>query len=147
MAVQTMFIDVDLTLVDAQGNLRQGVEKALNELWAYGYQIYIWSHGGAQRARDIIKQYGLGYCIVDCLSKPDIIIDDSPPEELADRSYYLRCDSPGWWTTIWEHIFHKDVSFARDTEVVALYSDPEYLNWLSEVEAREGVCDTESWYK
>ena len=116
LGVRSVFIDVDLTLVDASSNLRVGVVDALQEMVDYGYELYAWSHGGYTRANAIITQWGLEHYFRAWMGKPDMIIDDSPPEELvsARRVNYLDAGKSGFWSRIWPEIFHKEVTFAED---------------------------------
>lgn len=118
MSVHTVFVDVDLTLVDAHGKLRLGVKEALKELRSYGYEIYCWSAGGKQRALKVVYQHDLH--VDGCVGKPDILIDDSPVESIFEspRCNVLKADKKGFWLTIWDEIFRKDVSFAEDQNYV-----------------------------
>lgn len=116
LGVRSVFIDVDLTLVDANSNLRAGVVEALQEMVDYGYELYAWSHGGYTRANAVITQYKLEHYFRAWMGKPDMIIDDSLPEELvsARRVNYLNAGKPGFWERIWPEIFHKETDFAKD---------------------------------
>ena len=127
MGVRTVFIDVDLTLVDAHTNLREGVVDALQEMVDYGYSLYAWSHGGYSRADQVVTMYHLEHYFKGWMGKPDMIIDDSPPSELVSerRVNYLNAGESGFWPKIWDKIFHKEVSFANDnTEKYCEHGEP-----------------------
>lgn len=73
-----VFIDVDLTLVDANGKLLPGAREALISLRAKGCHLFLWSTNGADYARKVAGLYALADLFEGFAAKPDIIIDDMP---------------------------------------------------------------------
>lgn len=73
-----VFVDVDLTLVDANQKLLPGATEALTKLRDKGCHLYLWSTNGADYAKKIAILYGLTDLFEGFVSKPDIIIDDMP---------------------------------------------------------------------
>jgi ribonucleotide monophosphatase NagD (HAD superfamily) len=73
-----IFVDVDLTLVDANQKLLPGATEALAKLRAKGCHLFLWSTNGAEYARNIASGYHLTDMFEGFAAKPDIIIDDMP---------------------------------------------------------------------
>ena len=73
-----VFVDVDLTLIDATGRVLDGAVESLQRLKDRGCHLFLWSTVGMEYARataqrlDIVNLFD-GYC-----AKPDIVIDDMP---------------------------------------------------------------------
>src|SRR5882757_10484823 len=78
-----VFVDVDLTLVDANKNLFPGAPEALGKLRDKGCHLFLWSTNGAEYARKIAGLYGLTEMFEGFVAKPDIIIDDMPSTVLT----------------------------------------------------------------
>jgi hydroxymethylpyrimidine pyrophosphatase-like HAD family hydrolase len=55
-----IFVDVDLTLVDANRNIRAGAREALANLKAKGCHLFLWSTNGADYARKIVPNTWAG---------------------------------------------------------------------------------------
>jgi hypothetical protein len=73
-----IFVDVDLTLVDAQQVIRAGAIDATQHLYDAGCHLFLWSTGGAAYCRQIAERYGIAHLFDAFLPKPDIYIDDMP---------------------------------------------------------------------
>ena len=73
-----VFVDVDLTLVDANQKLLPGATDALAKLRNKGCHLFLWSTNGAAYARKIAGLYHLTEMFEGIAAKPDIIIDDMP---------------------------------------------------------------------
>ena len=73
-----VFVDVDLTLVDLQGNLIPGAREALERLKARDCHLFLWSTAGMNYARNVALRYNLQDLFEGYAPKPDIIIDDMP---------------------------------------------------------------------
>lgn len=73
-----VFIDVDLTLVDANGKLLAGAREALNRLKDEGCHLFLWSTCGTDYCRKIAGLHGLADFFEGFSAKPDILIDDMP---------------------------------------------------------------------
>ena len=53
-----VFVDVDLTLVDAHQVIRPGAIKAMQILFDAGCHLFLWSTGGGPYCRQIAERYG-----------------------------------------------------------------------------------------
>jgi phosphoglycolate phosphatase-like HAD superfamily hydrolase len=73
-----VFVDVDLTLVDAQGRILEGAREALQRLSNEGCHLFLWSSVGVDYARKVADLHGVADLFEGFASKPDIIIDDMP---------------------------------------------------------------------
>jgi len=73
-----IFVDVDLTLIDANGKLLTGARDALVELKDKGCHLFLWSTNGAAYATKAAQVNGLEDLFEGYAAKPDIIIDDMP---------------------------------------------------------------------
>ena len=73
-----IFVDVDLTLIDASGKMLPGAGEALAKLKNKGCHLFLWSTNGAAYARKVADAYGLEDLFEGYAAKPDIIIDDMP---------------------------------------------------------------------
>ena len=73
-----VFVDVDMTLVDANQKLLPGAAEALTKLRDKGCHLFLWSTNGAEYARNIAGLYHLSEMFEGFSAKPDIIIDDMP---------------------------------------------------------------------
>ena len=74
-----IYVDVDDTLVRSVGKKRiamPGVVAAVRELHGSGAQLFLWSSGGADYARESAQELGLSDCFAAFLPKPDVYIDD-----------------------------------------------------------------------
>lgn len=84
MEHQTVFVDVDDTLVRFAGTKRIPIPSVLErvkKLHAEGAKLYLWSSGGAEYALDSAKELRIDYCFVGFLPKPNLIIDDQAISE------------------------------------------------------------------
>src|SRR5437762_304945 len=68
-----IFIDVDLTLIDADGRLLDGAREALNRLRDEGCHLFLWSSCGAEYCRKIAGIHGLTEVFEGFTAKPDIL--------------------------------------------------------------------------
>ncbi len=73
-----VFVDVDLTLVDAQQVIRPGATTAMQVLFDSGCHLFLRSTGGGPYCRQIAERYGIAHLFEAFLPKPDIYIDDMP---------------------------------------------------------------------
>ncbi|MBX3118557.1 MAG: HAD family hydrolase [Fimbriimonadaceae bacterium] len=95
-----IFVDVDDTLVRSAGSKRMpmpGVVRHVRELKEQGAELYCWSSGGGEYARQSAQELGISDCFVAFLPKPEVMIDDQAvadwrrcitvhPSECAGRS-------------------------------------------------------------
>ncbi len=73
-----IFVDVDLTLVDAFGKPIEGATAGVRRLKAAGCHLFLWSTGGGEYAESVARRLGIHDCFGGFLPKPDIAIDDNP---------------------------------------------------------------------
>lgn len=90
-----VFVDVDLTLVDANGRLVNGAREALQTLKDKGCHLFLWSSVGLDYARNVASAHGLVDLFEGFAAKPDIIIDDMPGTAVAPFAYSVS-DEVAW---------------------------------------------------
>lgn len=81
MTPKVIFVDVDDTLIRSVGTKRipmPGVIAQVRRLKAEGAELYLWSSGGAEYARESAAELGLTDCFTAFLPKPYAYIDDQP---------------------------------------------------------------------
>jgi len=79
-----VFVDVDDTLVRTVGTKRIPMVSTIEHvrrLKAEGVQLFCWSAGGADYAREVAIDFHLADCFIAFLPKPHVMIDDQPPVE------------------------------------------------------------------
>lgn len=102
-----IFVDVDLTLVDANGKLLSGAEDALGKLRDKGCHLFLWSTNGADYARKIAGLYDLTDLFEGFAAKPDIIIDDMPGTALNPFIFDVNGETS--WPALAEKIVRKHI--------------------------------------
>jgi hypothetical protein len=100
-----VFIDVDLTLVDADGRLQDGAKEALQRLRQEGCHLFLWSTGGSDYCRKIAALYGITELFSGFTAKPDIVIDDMPSTCVAPFVYDVQQEQS--WPALAERIIEK----------------------------------------
>ncbi|MEM7116886.1 MAG: hypothetical protein AAF614_30930 [Chloroflexota bacterium] len=73
------FVDVDDTFVRSYGHKRIPIPTTiehLQQLHEQGAELYCWSSGGAEYARDSAAEFGIDSIFKDFLPKPNVVIDD-----------------------------------------------------------------------
>ena len=101
-----IFVDVDLTLVDANGKLLEGAREALQKLREEGCHLFLWSTGGAEYCRKVAALHRLTDFFEGFTAKPDIVIDDMPSTCTGAFIYDVRQDS---WPKLAERIIEKHI--------------------------------------
>jgi cation transport ATPase len=79
MKTKIIFVDVDDTLVRTIGSKRIPMPASIahvKQLFLEGYELYLWSSGGAQYAEDSALELGIHGCFKGFLPKPKQYIDD-----------------------------------------------------------------------
>lgn len=102
-----VFVDVDLTLVDAQGRLLDGAREALSRLKDRGCHLFLWSTVGMDYAKSTAKRFSLEDLFEGYSSKPDIIIDDMPGTVL--NPFVFNPNDETSWDTLVDKILTKHV--------------------------------------
>ena len=75
----TFFVDVDDTFVRSYGNKRIPIPEIidrLKKLHQQGAELYCWSSGGAEYARNSAIEFSIDTIFTEFLPKPQVIIDD-----------------------------------------------------------------------
>jgi hypothetical protein len=89
---KVVYIDVDDTLVRSLGSKRSPVRSVVNEvrrLYSEGAQLYLWSTGGAQYAKEAAAELGISECFIGFLPKPNAYIDDQAVDEWRGCKHIL----------------------------------------------------------
>jgi phosphoglycolate phosphatase-like HAD superfamily hydrolase len=102
-----IFVDVDLTLVDANLNLVAGAEEGLAKLKDKGCHLFLWSTNGTEYAQRIAKLHGLTDLFEGFYAKPDIIIDDMPGTALSPFVFDVNGETS--WPTLADKIIRKHI--------------------------------------
>lgn len=74
-----VLVDVDDTLVRTAGTKRIPMVRTIERvraLHAEGHELYLWSTGGAEYARESAVELGIEQLFVGFLPKPQVYIDD-----------------------------------------------------------------------
>ncbi len=74
-----VYVDVDDTLVRTVGTKRipmTGAVDHVRSLHADGAQLYCWSSGGGDYAREVAGELGIAECFTAFLPKPHVLLDD-----------------------------------------------------------------------
>ncbi len=77
--VLTFFVDVDDTFVRSYGTKRIPIPATithLKQLKSEGAELYCWSSGGAEYARNSAAEFGIETLFTGFLPKPQVLIDD-----------------------------------------------------------------------
>ena len=90
-----IFVDVDETLVDANGALLNGAREALVRFKEKGCHLFLWSSGGADYCRAVAARHGLTEFFEGFVAKPDILIDDMPSTCIPPFIYNVQ-NQPSW---------------------------------------------------
>jgi len=100
-----VFVDVDMTLIDAQGKLVTGAPEALTKLREAGCHLYLWSSNGVEYARKVAQLYRLTDLFEGFSAKPDIIIDDMPGTVLNPFVFDVNAELS--WPSLADKIIRK----------------------------------------
>ena len=102
-----IFVDADLTLVDANGNLLEGAKEALIKMKDKGCHLFLWSSVGADYAKKVAARYQLTDLFEGFAAKPDIIIDDMPKTAVA--TFIFNVHEKSSWVEMANRILAKYV--------------------------------------
>jgi hypothetical protein len=89
-APRVVYVDIDDTLIRSVGTKRipmSAVIATVRRMHAGGAQMYCWSTGGADYAREVATQLGIASLFLTFLPKPHIMIDDQLPQEWRSCSH------------------------------------------------------------
>jgi len=102
-----IFVDVDLTLVNANGELLSGAREALQRLREKGCHLFLWSTAGAEYCRRVASAHRMTDFFEGFTAKPDIIIDDMPATCVTEFVYDVRQERS--WDALATRIIEKHV--------------------------------------
>jgi hypothetical protein len=102
-----IFVDVDLTLVDANGKLLPNAREGLQKLHAAGCHLFLWSSCGAEYCRKVAELHALTNLFEGFTAKPDIIVDDMPSTCVSPFAYDVRQESS--WLDLADRIIAKHI--------------------------------------
>lgn len=102
-----IFVDVDLTLVDANLALLPGAREALQRFHDQGCHLFLWSSGGADYCRKIARLHNLTDLFDGFAAKPDIVIDDMPSTCISPFVYDFRQQQS--WQTLADRIIDEHI--------------------------------------
>jgi hypothetical protein len=102
-----IFVDVDLTLVDANGKMLSDAPVALDKLRDKGCHLFLWSTNGTDYARKTAERLGLSEMFEGYAAKPDIIIDDMPGTVLNPFVFDVNKETS--WPALAEKIIGKHI--------------------------------------
>jgi phosphoglycolate phosphatase-like HAD superfamily hydrolase len=102
-----VFVDVDLTLIDANGKLLAGAGEAMQKLRDAGCHLHLWSTCGADYRRKVADLYNLTDLFEGFFAKPDIIIDDMPSTCVSPFIYNVQQEAS--WETLVQRIINKHI--------------------------------------
>jgi phosphoglycolate phosphatase-like HAD superfamily hydrolase len=102
-----VFVDVDLTLVDANGRLMDGAREGLKRLRDEGCHLFLWSTYGAEYCRKVAGIHGLTEFFEGFTAKPDIVIDDMPSTCVSPFVYSVHPEES--WPKLAERIIEKHI--------------------------------------
>jgi phosphoglycolate phosphatase-like HAD superfamily hydrolase len=103
----SVFIDVDMTLIDSGGRIRPGAAEALAKLKDKDCHLYLWSTNGADYARKVAQLFGLEKFFEAFAAKPDIIIDDMPAAALNPFVFDVNAEDS--WPALAEKIIRQHI--------------------------------------
>ena len=102
-----IFVDVGMTLVDANRNLLAGAAEALAKLKDKGCHLFLWSTNGVDYANKVARLHCLTDLFEGFAAKPDIIIEDMPGTVL--NPFVFDVNSEGSWPALAEKIIRKHI--------------------------------------
>src|SRR5689334_13060274 len=102
-----IFVDVDLTLVDANKNLLAGATEALTKLKDQGCHLFLWSTNGMDYAQKVARLHVLSGLFEGFEAKPDIIINDMPGTVLNPFVFDVNAEAS--WPLLADKIIRKHI--------------------------------------
>ena len=102
-----VFVDVDMTLIDANGRVLDGAIESLQQLKDRGCHLFLWSTVGMEYARSTAQRLGIVPLFEGFCSKPDIIIDDMPSTALNPFVFNVQTEQS--WESMAKTILEKHI--------------------------------------
>ena len=88
-------IDVDLTLIDENGDLLPGAVESIQSFRDFPCRLTLWSAAGAEYARSVAARHKLEHFFEGFAGKPDLAIDDDPTS-LVLKKLVLKDSARTW---------------------------------------------------
>jgi hypothetical protein len=102
-----VFVDVDLTLVDANGKLLVGAQEALLALEDAGCHLFLWSTVGPDYCHKMADLHHFTDLFEGFTAKPDILVDDMPSTCVTPFVYNVQQEAS--WPALARRIIEKHV--------------------------------------
>lgn len=102
-----VFVDVDMTLIDAKGQVLEGAIESLQKLKDRECHLFLWSTVGIEYARTTAQRLGVVDLFEGFCSKPDIIVDDMPSTVLNPFVFNGRTEQS--WESMVKTILQKHI--------------------------------------
>src|SRR4029078_9428307 len=102
-----VFVDVALTLVDANGKLLSGARDGLQKLRDAGCHLFLWSTCGAEYCRKVAQLHGLTDFFEAFSAKTEIVIDCMPSTCVSPFVFNVQQEKS--WPKMAERIIQKHV--------------------------------------
>lgn len=93
---RVIYIDVDDTLIRTFGTKQIPIPSSIDfvrRMYDQNHQLYCWSRGGAEHARNVSLSLGIAECFIAFLPKPDVALDDRGPELLSHCEFILPANA------------------------------------------------------
>ena len=131
-------IDVDLTLINANGELLPGAVEGLKALKSKGYSLTLWSYGGEEYASSVARKHNLESFFESYATKPDVAIDDDfeaisrlPTVDALDKNEQPRG---------WENLSRFSIQLADEIDNQSRWEDvPDWIRAMADNESDAGV--------
>ncbi len=102
-----VFVDVDLTLVDAQGRVLARAVEGLERLREAGCHLFVSSSCGTDYCRKVAAANGIAELFEGFSAKPDIVIDDMPGTCVAP--FVFDVTKEGGWVELAGRILERHI--------------------------------------
>jgi hypothetical protein len=124
-------IDVDLTLINEDGELLSGAVNGLRALKTKGYLLTLWSYAGEDYARSVARKHGLCCFFDEHATKPDLAIDDDA-EALGQLPVIDPCGTKSN-SRDWSHSTRFAIQLAESLDNKSSWKDvPSWIKAMSE---------------
>lgn len=119
MPCSELFVDVDGTVIDDEGNICEGAKERIKQ-WADRYNLTLWSRTGEEWARKIATRNGIEKYFKRIIPKPDGFVDNEGIDWVQHGVAVIRLDGPaGDWKKSTSELFkgsreHMDIGLSGE---------------------------------
>lgn len=131
-------IDVDLTVVDQDGELLPGVVENLQRLKAKGCELILWSYGGGDYADKMARRHKLENLFIGFSAKPDIAVDDES-EKVASFAVVDAAAAQNW-----DDIAEEVTELTERLDEPIIMNFPDWIQELWNDKRDQGVAATKA---